>query len=142
MTDSILQNKKLISPVKRLKPGHGIKYLLLIKVPNSDETYWEIIEDREEVYNYIKNNIDTIDVEESFIIANKMKEVDLDKLHTIYGFVKFVKEENNIVDEFDIDDYMISSRKDTSAYIGIGLESAGQVFTGVAGSYESAEDEE
>lgn len=140
MTDSILQGKKLISPVKRLKPGHGIKYLLLIKVPNSDERYWEIIEGREEAYEYIKNNIDTIDVEESFIIANKMKEVNLDELHTIYGFVKFVKEENNIVDEFDIDDY--SMPQDTSSYIGIGLESAGNVFTGIAGTYESAIDDE
>lgn len=141
MANSILEGKKLISPVKRLKPGYDIKYLLLIKIPNSDENYWEIIEGREEVYNYIKNNIDIIDVDESFIIANKMKEIDLDKMHTIYGFVKFVKEENNIVDEFDIDDYM-TSRPDNSSFIGIGLESAGQVFTGVAGSYESAEDEE
>lgn len=141
MADSILERKNLVSPVKRLKPGHDIKYLLLIKVPNSDERFWEIIEGRQEAYDYIKNNIDVIDVDESFIIANKMKEVDLDKLHTIYGFVKFVKQENNIVDEFDIDDYD-TSKVDNSSYIGIGLESAGQVFTGIAGTYESAEKDE
>lgn len=134
MNDSILGERKLINPVRRLKPGDGIKYLLLIKLPESDETYWEIIENREEVYEYIKNNIENIDVDNSFIVANKMKEIDLDKLHTIYGFVKFVKEENNIVDEFDIDDY-IASRTDNSFFIGVGLESAGKVFTGIAGTY-------
>ena len=69
-----------------------------------------------------------------------MKEVDLDNMHTIYGFVKFVKQENNIVDEFDIDDYQLNI--DNSSNIGVGLESGGQIFTGVAGSYESAEDED
>lgn len=140
MTDSILEGKKLISPVKRLKPGYDIKYLLLIKIPNSDETFWEIIEGREEAYDYIVNNIDIIDVDESFIVANKI-EIDLDKMHTIYGFVKFVKQENNIVDEFDIDDYM-NSIPDNSSLIGVGLEYAGQVFTGIAGTYESDEDDE
>lgn len=142
MEDSILGTKKLINPIRRLKPGDGIKYLLLIKTPDSDETFWEIIENREEVYNYIKNNIDIIDVDNSFIIANKMKEIDLDKLHTIYGFVKFVKEENNIVDEFDIDDYISGTRIDNSSSIGIGLESAGQVFTGIAGSFTADDLEE
>lgn len=136
-----INGKKLVNPVRRLKPGEDIKYLLLIKVPDSDETYWEIIKGREEAYHYIVNNIDTIDVDESYIIANKMKEINLDELHTIYGFVKFVKQENNIVDEFDIDDYVINN-VDTSINIGVGLESAGMVFTGIAGTYESAEDDD
>ena len=71
MSNSILEGKKLISPVRRLKPGEGIKYLLLIKVPNSDERFWEIIEDREEVYNYIKNNIDIIDPEDLSLLLIK-----------------------------------------------------------------------
>ena len=140
MTDSILKEKKLINPVRRIKPGENIKYLLLIKIPNSDETYWEIIEGREEAYNYIKDNITIIDVEESFIIANKMKEVNLDEMHTIYGFIQFVKRENNIVDEFDIDDYL--SNIDNSSDIGVGLETGGQVFTGIAGSFESNDEDE
>lgn len=140
MTDSILEGRKLINPVRRIKPGENIKYLLLIKVPNSDETFWEIIEGRESAYEYIKNNITIIDVDESFIIANKMKEIDLDKMHTIYHFVKFAKNENNIVDEFDIDDYI--SNIDNSSDIGVGLESGGDVFTGIAGSFESVEDDE
>jgi len=138
MTDSI-QERKLINPVRRLKPGENIKYLLLIKMPNSDETFWEIIEGREEAYNYIKNNIDIIDTENSFIVANKMKEINLDNMHTIYDFVKFVKEKNDIVDEFDIDDYL---NIDNSSYIGVGLETGGQVFTGIAGTFESAEEDE
>lgn len=140
MTDSILNEKKLISPVRRIKPGENIKYLLLIKVPSSDETYWEIITGREEAYNYIKNNITEIEPEESFIIADKMKEINLDNMHTIYGFVKYVKEQNNIVDEFDIDDY--KSNINNASDIGVGLETAGQVFTGIAGTYESAEDDD
>lgn len=138
MTNNL--NKNLVSPVRRLKPGENIKYLLLIKEPNSDNTHWEIIEGREEAYSYIKNNIDIIDVDQSFIVADKMKEINLDNMHTIYGFIKFVKEQNDIVDEFDIDDYKFDV--DNSALIGKGLESGGMVFTGVAGSYDSAESEE
>lgn len=138
--ENTINGKKLISPVRRLKPGENIKYLLLIKVPDSDERFWEIVKGREEAYRYIADNIDIIDPDESYIIANKMKEIDLDNMHTIYNFVKFVKQENDIVDEFDIDDYLIN--RDTSANIGIGLESAGKVFTGIAGSYESAEEDE
>lgn len=141
MSNSILNEKKLINPVRKLKPGENIKYLLLIKVPNSDETYWEIITGREEAYNYIKNNITEIDPDQSFIIANKMKEIDLDNMHTIYGFVKYTKEQNDIVDEFDIDDYDSTNINNTSD-IGVGLETAGQVFTGVAGSFEDSESNE
>lgn len=139
MSDSILQKKKLISVVRRIKPGEDIKYLLLIKVPNTDETYWEVITGRETAYEYIKNNITEIDVDSSFIIANKQKEIDLDNMHTIYGFVKFVKKENDIVDEFDIDDYIVNI--DNSANIGVGLESKGNVFTGIAGSFEDDDDD-
>lgn len=139
MTDSILKERKLFNPVRRIKPGEDIKYLLLIKVPNSDETYWKIITGREEAYQYIKDNRADIDIEESFIVANKI-EIDLDRMHTIYGFIKFVKEKNDIVDEFDIDDYI--SDINNASDIGIGLESAGKVFTGVAGTYESADDNE
>lgn len=139
MANSILEGKTLINPVRKIKPGEDIKYLLLIKVPNSDERFWEIIQGREDAYQYIKDNITVIDVEESFIIANKMKEIDLDRMHTIYGFVQFVKKENNIVDEFDIEDYI--SNIDNSSDIGVGLETGGQVFTGIAGSFESHEDE-
>ena len=139
MSDSILQKKKLISVVRRIKPGEDIKYLLLIKVPNTDETYWEVITGRETAYEYIKNNITEIDVDNSFIIANKQKEIDLDNMHTIYGFVQFVKKENDIVDEFDIDDYVVNI--DNSANIGVGLESKGNVFTGIAGSFEDDDDD-
>lgn len=139
MSDSILQKKKLISVVRRIKPGEDIKYLLLIKVPNTDETYWEIITGRETAYEYIKNNITEIDVDNSFIIANKQKEINLDDMHTIYGFVQFVKKENDIVDEFDIDDYIVNI--DNSANIGVGLESKGNVFTGIAGSFEDDDDD-
>lgn len=142
MTATNLEGKKLINPVRKIKPGENIKYLLLIKLPESDETYWEIVTGREEAYLYIKNNIEHIDIENSYIIANKMKEIDLDNLHNIYDFVRFVKKENDIVDEFDIDDYYISSNIDTSSQIGVGLESAGNVFTGIAGSYVSVENDD
>ena len=140
------EKRKLISPVRRIKPGEDIKYLLLIKLPDSDETFWEVVVGRETAYNYIKNNIDVIDVDQSYIIANKMKEIDLDNMHTIYNFVLFVKEENDIVDEFDIDDWRFRESKlakiDNSVNIGLGLESGGFVFTGLAGSYDSADDDE
>lgn len=134
-----INEKKLINPVRRLKPGHDKKYILLIKLPNSDETFWEVIKGRFEAYEYIRNNIDIIDVDESFIIANG-KEIDLDNMNCIYDFVKFVKEANNIVDEFDIDDYKLNI--DNSENIGVGLESRGNVFTGIAGSYDPVDDNE
>lgn len=138
------EKKKLISPVRRLNPGEDIKYLLLIKNPDTDETYWTIITGREEAYNYIKNNIGEIDVDNSYIIANKMKEIDLDSLHSIYGFVNYVKKENNIIDEFDIDDYLINQNVSTSdpSEIGKGLESAGRVFTGLVDSFEAIDDDD
>lgn len=131
--------RKMINPVRRMKPGEDIKYLLLIKVPGSDETYWEIITGREEAYEYIKNNIDTIDAEESYIIANDMK-IDLENMHKIIDFVKFVKEANDITDDFDIDDYNFGV--DNSKNIGVGLETNGQVFTGIKGSYDYEDDDE
>ena len=45
--ESILEGKKLVSPVRKLKPGENIKYLILVKMPNSDETFWEIVQGRE-----------------------------------------------------------------------------------------------
>lgn len=136
--ESILEGKKLVSPVRKLKPGENIKYLILIKILNSDETYWEIIVGREEVYKYIKDNIDIIDLYESYIIANKMKEINLDNMNNLYDFIKFVKEKNDIVDDFDIDDYM--SNINNASDIGVGLESAGKTFTGVVGSFTDDED--
>lgn len=135
MADSILK-KKPISPIRRLVPGEDITYLLLIKVPNSDETFWELIKGRVETYNYIKNNIDIIDPDNSFIVANNTK-LDVDNMHTLYNFVLFVKKENDIVDEFDIDDWKVNI--DNSRNIGIGLESKGNVYTGVAGSFTDDE---
>lgn len=138
--ESILEGKKLVSPVRKLKPGENIKYLILVKMPNSDETFWEIVQGREQAYEYIKNNIEIIDVNESYIIANKMKEINLDNMNTVYDFVKFVKEKNDIVDEFDIDDYI--SNINNASDIGVGLESGGRTFTGIAGSFISDEDDE
>ena len=131
--------KGLINPVRRMKPGEDIKYLLLIKTPNSDETFWEVIVGREEAYKYVKNNIDVIDVDESYIVANKIN-IDLDNMHTIYDFVKFVREQNDIVDEFDIDDW--KSNIDNSQNIGLGLETQGNVFTGINGSFYSDDEED
>lgn len=141
--NSILQ-KPLVSAARKLKPGENIKYLLLIKIPDSDDTFWEIIKGRELAYDYIKNNIDQIEVDQSFIIANGMKNIDFDNMHTIYNFVKFVKQENNIVDDFDIEDYTSGDNNiniNNPSDIGIGLESAGKTFTGIAGTFDSNENE-
>lgn len=136
-TSSILKEKKLQQVVRRIKPGEDIMYLLLIKVPGSDETFWEIITGREEAYNFIKDNIAEIDPNQSYIVASNT-EINLDNLHTVYDFVIFVKNKNNIVDEFDIDDYTYESSNGFEN-IGVGLESAGQVFTGIAGTFEEAD---
>lgn len=140
MTNNSILQTPLISAARKLKPGEDIKYLLLIKTPNSDETFWDIITGRETAYQYIKDNISIIDVENSFIIADGMKNINFNNMHTVYNFVKFVKEKNDIVDEFDIDDYGNNINNDNASDIGVGLESAGNIFTGIAGSFDSADD--
>lgn len=142
MADSILQGKKLIHPIRRIKPGENTRYLILVKNPESDETFWEFITGREEVYKYIRDNIDIIDPLKSYIFANKMKEIDFDNLHTIYDFTKWVKEKNNIEDDFDIEEYVINNNSniDNVTNIGVGLETRGNTFIGVAGSFYSDDD--
>ena len=72
---------------------------------------WELIEGRQNAYDYIKNII-----ESEYVIVNVMKSkiiVNADKVKvtdgiTIYEFMKVMKEKDKIIDysSFDIEDYV------------------------------------
>lgn len=79
------------------------QYLICIKAkPGSGETdSWDIVIGRTEAYNYIKDNIDYIDIEHSFILVESLP---LEKRASIYAFMKHVGDFYE--DSFDIEDYI------------------------------------
>lgn len=90
-------------------------YLILIDGMNvySEVQYrdWEIVEGRQQAYDYIKNlllsNLASIDVIKSKIIVDSEKVKITDGV-SIYKFMKNMKENNKVIDytSFDIEDYM------------------------------------
>ena len=90
-------------------------YLILIDGidKETDEKYrdWELVEGRQEAYDYIKNMLESeyvlIDVYKSKIIVNSEKVKITDGL-SIYEFMKMMKEKDKVIDytSFDIEDYV------------------------------------
>ena len=67
------------------------------------ETYdeWTIVTGRTACYEYIKENIEIIDFDESFVLVETLP---LNKRKSIYAFMKYAGEYYN--DGFDIEDYI------------------------------------
>jgi hypothetical protein len=65
---------------------------------------WELITGRKQLYEFIKGLIETLNLDESFILADK--EILNNRL-TVYEFMKYVVEEQKLYpdDNFNIDDY-------------------------------------
>lgn len=86
------------------------QYLICIrtKVDSGTEDFWDIVIGRTEAYEYIKSNIDLIDLERSFILVETLP---LDKRQSIYAFMKHVEEFYS--DNFDIEDYIKGDWDDT-----------------------------
>lgn len=75
-------------------------YLLCICGKNGDDM-WTLLRGRTSAYELIKNEIDNIDLEESFILVESAK---LCNRKSIYAFMKHV--EQFYQDSFDIEDYV------------------------------------
>ena len=78
------------------------QYLICIRVndPHSND-YWDILIGRTAAYEYIKENIDEIDMEHSFVLVES---VSLAERKSIYAFMKYAGEFYS--DGFDIEDYI------------------------------------
>lgn len=143
MNESIFNKKQsTVSPIRKMIPGEDKRYILLIKCINSDETYWEMIKGRLEAYNYIKENIEDIDIDNSYIIVHGQERINFDNMHNLYLFMKDAREKNNIEDGFDIDDYSSFSDDEYKIPAQESDIDYSNVFTGVAGSFEDANEEE
>lgn len=83
------------------KPAELKEYLLCLVDKNSGEKSWNIVVGRTEAYESIKNDIEWINLEESFILVESLV---LEKRKSIYAFMKYV--EQFYEDNFDIEDYV------------------------------------
>ena len=79
------------------------QYLICIKAKQESEfqDIWDIVIGRTEAYEYIKNIIDDIDLDCSFILVESC---NLSERKSIYAFMKYAGEFYS--DGFDIEDYI------------------------------------
>lgn len=79
------------------------QYLICMRVKPGSEAWdcWDIVTGRTAAYNYIKENIDDIDMEYSFILVESCT---LAERKSIYAFMKYAGEFYE--DSFDIEDYI------------------------------------
>ena len=79
------------------------QYLICIRTKSGSgvQDSWDIVTGRTEAYEYIKTNIDDIDLEHSFILVESCI---LAERKSIYAFMKYAGEFYS--DGFDIEDYI------------------------------------
>lgn len=77
------------------------EYLLCIAGKDGADDTWEMITGRTELYETIKNNIEWIDLERSFVLLSTAK---LENRKSIVAFMKYCERFFN--DSFDIEDYI------------------------------------
>lgn len=125
-SDTINNNNGLIDPFhfvprgqkidpitfdSKLKDANHRQYLLLLITshPESTDTpnTFEIIQGRDEVYKFIRDNIEDIDVVDSRIMVTHQS---LEESITLLQFVRHIKDEHLVEDDdFDIMDYVIDA---------------------------------
>ena len=76
-------------------------YLLCLASNDGGDNTWELIVGRTELYKTIKDMIETIDFEKSFVLVESAKLCDR---RSIVKFMKYAEQFYN--DSFDIDDYI------------------------------------
>lgn len=87
---------------KILKNNPELKvYLLCIAGKDGADDSWELITGRTELYETIKNSIEFIDLQRSFVLVESAK---LENRKSIVAFMKYA--EQFFQDSFDIDDYI------------------------------------
>jgi hypothetical protein len=79
------------------------QYLICIRTKDGSgaQDFWDIVTGRSEAYELIKENIDDIDFNYSFILVESC---ELSKRKSIYAFMKYAGE--FFSDGFDIEDYI------------------------------------
>ena len=79
------------------------QYLICIRAKENSgaQDSWDFVTGRTEAYEYIKENIDDIDLEHSFVLVES---VTLAERKSIYAFMKYAGEFYS--DGFDIEDYV------------------------------------
>ena len=92
--------KEMVKVVDNTKK-HPEDRWYLICIAGLSQDSWIIVKGRTEAYEYIKENIDDINLDHSFILVDS---VTLDKRASIYAFMKHVGDFYE--DNFDITDYV------------------------------------
>ena len=95
--------KQMIVNADKSKPyddGHLKRYLICIKPTLGGEECWDIVQGRTEAYEYIKERIDDINFESSFIVVATQK---IDDRKSIIQFMSYIKKYFP-EDSFDIND--------------------------------------
>ena len=85
--------RQMIINTDKSKPyddGRLKRYLICIKSKYSEDS-WDFIEGREDAYEYIKDRIDDIDFETSFIVVSSQK---IDDRKSIYAFMNYADRSN------------------------------------------------
>lgn len=96
------QLKEMVKIVKdEVKTPEEKQYLICIRGKDGGADEWNIVEGRTEAYEYIKDSIEYIDLEKSFILVENLP---LAKRKSIFAFMKYVQD--NYEDGFDIEDYI------------------------------------
>ena len=79
-----------------------LKHYLICIASYEDSDMWAIVQGRTAAFNYIKDNIDIINFEESFILVDGLP---LSERRSIYAFMQYAKQFYP-EDSFDIVDYV------------------------------------
>lgn len=93
--------KEMVKYVDKPKSPEEKQYLICIDYLDGDHSEWLIKTGRTESYKYIKDVIEGINLETSFILVETCK---LSERKSIYSFMKYVGD--MFEDNFDIDDYI------------------------------------
>lgn len=96
----MVQMKEMVKIVDNTKK-HPEERQYLICISGLSQDNWVIVTGRTEAYNYIKENIDDINMEHSFILVESCT---LGERKSIYAFMKYAGEFYS--DGFDIEDYI------------------------------------
>lgn len=111
-------NNKIINPVtivdENTRDENGLRdpsvreYLLLLTMkdddPDSAERTWEVIKGRENLYVYIRQNLDSFYITKSYVLVEQST---LEEMITVREFMKHCENIDILRDDnFDIDDYL------------------------------------
>ena len=102
---------KMVEMVKVVpeKDKEHKEYLICITFISDGDYEWNIIKGRKNTYEYIKDMIEYIDVDESFVLVEHLT---LDKRISVYKFMKYAQDSYN--DGFDIDEVVFVSSEDNN----------------------------